>query len=558
MRDCQIFVKFWLIFILMKNKFKVILPYLGVFALLALCYNTAFRYDYVHHDEVNFFLYGKTFVLHSVRRFVLAMGRFVGAYIATVLNYLVNSLSDLKITRFLMVVQLSASACILMHWLKNNFLSKRDAFFFSVLIFTLPSFEIMASFAAGFNNSTAVWLGLLSGIWAHSMPTSGKFFSRIKTKEFIISASLFIVALMAYQPSAVIYWVIPAFLILFSSLNDFEQTKKKLINLFAAGFFSLGFYFVILQIFKKKFFQLVGGYDPYSITTDYFGKISWFFSEIIVNCLNFWNIFPGKYYVFWSVSFIFVLVLGVFVWRMWQAYKKKQLKQVGIKIALLSCTLFILLPLSFLPNLLSTENFAFYRSLSGPATIILGILVWLILCWTKSFKKYQKNVFTFILIGLMIFGLAKAHRNIFRYIVYPGSIEVDVMKNVLRNNFENYDRVHIVHSDQEKLKTYYDEFGFLSASMPQNRVGLVSCGYTEIFKDKMNIYGIRFDLNKQEAEYFFIYKDNPERGFAFKRIITSSSKENAVSFGQPTIVIDMTRLYKPGGPLEYLKLPSKK
>jgi len=111
----------------MKNKLKIVLPYLGVFALLAICYNTAFRYDYVHHDEVNFFLYGKTFIVYSVHKSVLAMGRFFGAYIATCLNYFVNFLGDLKITRFFMIIQLGASACVLMHWLRNKFLSSGKA-----------------------------------------------------------------------------------------------------------------------------------------------------------------------------------------------------------------------------------------------------------------------------------------------------------------------------------------------------------------------------------------------------------------------------------------------
>jgi len=63
------------------------------------------------------------------------------------------------------------------------------------------------------------------------------------------------------------------------------------------------FILLFCRFLKRNFFQLVGGYDPYSITTDYFGKISWFFSEIIVNCLNFWNIFPGN--IMFLVSVIY-------------------------------------------------------------------------------------------------------------------------------------------------------------------------------------------------------------------------------------------------------------
>ncbi|MDD3375219.1 MAG: hypothetical protein PHY73_05805 [Candidatus Omnitrophica bacterium] len=541
----------------MKNKIKIILPYLGIFALLALCYNTVFRYDYAHHDELNFFLYGKKFIIHSVKDFVLAMGRFIGAYIATSLNYLVNSLDGLKVARFFMVVQLFVAASILMCWFKNNFLSKRDAFILSVLIFTLPSFEIMASFAAGFNNSTALWVGLLSGIWAHKIPIAGNFLSRLRTREFVVSVVLFIAALMVYQPSAVIFWVIPAFLILFSSLSDFENTKQRLINFFVAGFGSLGFYFVILQSVKGNLMQLEGAYNPYHVTTDYFGKIQWFFSEVFVVCLNFWNVFPKKdYALFWG-GFIFTLALGVFLWRIQKARKDKNLKEVGAKIALLTCIFFVLLLLSFLPNLLSSGNSSFYRCLSGPTTIVLGVMIWLIWCWTKIIKKHQKNVFTFILMGLMIFGLLKACKNVFRYIVYPGFIQVDVMKSVLRNNFYEYDRVHIIHSEKDKLQAYQDEFGFLSANLIQNRLGLVFCGYIETLKEDLNVLGIFFDYEKQEAEYLFTYKNDSKRGFAFKKVISSSLAGEPLLFDQPTIVVDMTRLYNPGGPLEYLKLPTK-
>ncbi len=556
--SCKLFFKSRLIEFRSQYKIwaKASLPYLGIFIALAACYNTVFRYGYAHHDEVNFFLYGKTYILHSVRLFVLSMGRFIGAYIATGLNYLVNSLFDLKVTRFFMIVQLWISACILMRWLKSHFLSKRDAFLFSVALFTLPSFEIMASFAAGFNNSTGVWMGLLSGVLAFGMSIEGTILSRIKSKSFIFSVIFFILGLMAYQPSAVIFWIIPALVILFSSLDKFEETKQRLINIFVSGFFALGIYFLILQVFKKMLSQIAGGYNPYSLSTDYFGKIYWFFSEAVSNCLNFWNVFPKSLYVVLASVFIGFLTLVILTLRIKRAQESKEVKSISIKIIILSSVFLSCLFLSFLPNLLSTGNFAFYRCLSGPATIILALLVWGIWRMTQILKFQSRNVFSLLLAILMIFGLLRAHHNVFRYIVFPGYIEMDVMKNVLRNEFETYKRIHIIHADQDKLKTYYDEFGLVSSSMAQNRLGLVSGGYTEIFKqDNMFLYGILFDFDLQEAEFLFVRNDDRESGLAFKKIITSSAKKLKTPFDEPTLVIDMTRLYKTGAPLEYLLIP---
>ncbi len=268
------------------------------------------------------------------------------------MGFLINSIDDLKGVRFLGVVNLAFCALILFFWLRKKFFSSRNAFLLSLAVFTLPSFQIAVSQTAMTYQPVSILFAIGAFSSAYRISLSDKIVRRIFNGRFVLSVFLFFCALSTYKPTAMFYWTMAGLVVLFSEFKDFSEIKNRMINLFSPAIVSLGLYVLVLRLIKPYFSRFnLWGYNPYALTTDYFGKIGWFLREPLVNALNLWNIFPYKIAAAVGVTFV-ISAIALEVLRQ----QKEERIEFFINGFVRSSILIILSLLSFLPNLVSSQS----------------------------------------------------------------------------------------------------------------------------------------------------------------------------------------------------------
>jgi hypothetical protein len=81
---------------------------------------------------------------------------------------------------------------------------------------------------------------------------------------------------------------------------------------------------------------------------------------------------------------------------------------------------------------------------------------------------------------------------------------------------------------------------------------VVTCALREINKEKLVIENIEHDRDRNLFIYRFQSKTGPARTFQYLIRISESLKNEPVPSAD--IIINMNRIYEPGGPLDYLRL----
>ncbi|MDP8264472.1 MAG: hypothetical protein P9M12_03215 [Candidatus Aceula lacicola] len=495
---------------------------------------------YAYHDDVIFFLRTSTRPEAPGTLFNLSIGRFIGAHLYMAMGFLINSIDDLKGVRFLGVVNLAFCALILFFWLRKKFFSSRNAFLLSLAVFTLPSFQIAVSQTAMTYQPVSILFAIGAFSSAYRISLSDKIVRRIFNGRFVLSVFLFFCALSTYKPTAMFYWTMAGLVVLFSEFKDFSEIKNRMINLFSPAIVSLGLYVLVLRLIKPYFSRFnLWGYNPYALTTDYFGKIGWFLREPLVNALNLWNIFPYKIAAAVGVTFV-ISAIALEVLRQ----QKEERIEFFINGFVRSSILIILSLLSFLPNLVSSQSIFYYRC-AGPLTVLVFfIFIWSARAWIQFiFQNRQRIVFSIALLLLSFYGVVQAHQTILNYRVVPSQKEIQFVKDQMAKvNINEYEKIYFVQPEERYLKNRGDEFGNLTTVYSHNMVGLVSCLLREVAKGTMEVFHINFDPSTKMVLYIFRDINDEKQMYRYQiKVDSGVASEKPSSFQEKTLVIDMRR-----------------
>lgn len=485
---------------LLKTNIAV---FAGLFAAFFLVYHPAVFGYYVSNDDLSFF-YGferSEFNTHSEYwnysyHFFAKAGRYLEGFLRVGYGALVHSVRDLGILRFMSIVNLSLTGVICFHWVLRYLRNPWCAFLFTVLIFTLPPFESVVSSATLTFISQAVLLAAAATIFAAKALEAPSFKALLQRRAAIAAIFLLVCALMTYQPAAMFYWVWAALFIL-TGIKKAES--RRLRNLFLIGFSAIIIYAAIVGILKG--FWVVKESDYYNIrniTTDWVAKARWFIQFPFKDSLNLWNIFPSTANAAAALGFI-LLMYAVALFKADKEVVRKI--QAGL-------IFFVLVILSFLPNLAAAFNFPWYRSCVALTPVILIMLLWAVKAGISYlFKSRQEMILTVLLAVVCIGGMLQAYRNVLWYRVSPSTVEFQTVLAHLKA--QDITRVHTVQfllplKALHLPEFRYDEFVILCSSFQHNVAAMVKCALRELGIDAHfmpSTYGV-IKYARQERPYY--------------------------------------------------------
>ncbi|MFA6379449.1 MAG: hypothetical protein WCX16_06715 [Candidatus Omnitrophota bacterium] len=520
-----------------KRFFKAALLFLALFAALSVAYWPAIFSQYLYHDDVVYFMTTPTRLEPPGSLFNVAIGRFLGGNMLIALGFLVKTMSDLNTIRFLSVVELSMCGFLFVLWSRRHFLSLPASFLIAIATFTLPPFQIMVSQAGMGFQPMGILFAVLSAIFAYRISIEGYTPKRFFNKNAYASMALFLSAISVYQPAGMFFWAMLGFALLFSP-ESFKDLRARVFNFAYVGFIVFGLYGVILHQTKKFFMKFnLWAYNPYSLTTDYAGKIKWFFSDPLVSALNLWNIFPQTLYANLLFGFI-CMAAGLKIFRMYQARALD-----GKKVVFIFVVLSVLVFASFLPNLASENNIFFYRCAPG----LMALVLFFVLASCREYSEWGRKInkalfFSVVLSGFVLCGIVLAFQTIVHHRIVPSQREWSLFFNtIVQSNINQYKIIYVIEPQEEHLRHRGDEYRNLTTRYSHNMVGLLSCALREMAKGKMRVVHIGYD--EAAKKVLFVFEDLKNKGVYLRYETWIESGPALDRFEEGTLVIDMRPLH---------------
>jgi len=453
-------------------SFRPIILFLLFFLVIGIVYSPVLYFNYLYHDDATFWVKFKELGgKHIYFDICITECRYGDALLLSLENLFVHKVSDLKFLRFLGILITSCNAYLLLLQLRRLSFSEIQAFLIIPAIFFLPGFADILS-NGDYSPTIAICLFLAS--WS---------FYRIETgKGMFLPFFSFLFALTTYPPAAMFYWTMAGMYILFVQDRQGVTYKKTMARAMTVGLsgisiFAIAIFLTHYSLAHKTISPL---YNPFVISQDWTGKLSWFFQEPLGNALNLWNIFP-KTALSILVSGFIILTLLIILLRKFN--NLGQLRHLGLFI--------VVLFLTFLPNLAARENAAFYRCLIALTSLIWLLLVWCLFQW----KDIIPTVLTrwsmiALLCTIVVYAGIRTYHNVLFYRVFPSSVEWNAYKFMAHEiQLKKVDAIHVVFPYHFPVERY-DEFGTLSSDYITDIFHLIYCAFDEAGGKKQKLPAI--------------------------------------------------------------------
>lgn len=405
---------------------------------------------------------------------------------------LITTISDLKWIRLF-----SLFFCVLLSTQVFSFLVKLkmntyQAAIYSFLVLMLPSFSVYISWTATYQIPLALNLSFFAGtILIHNIKKNNK-----GILQYLFVVPLIICSLTLYQSAATAF-IIP--FVFYFILNSNELIIKSLIRLIVVFILSFGTYFLLFKLSLKLYnfpplerssLDIIN--LPYKVIKFYLKDLRPFVhgSAILFQSTILLILFGGT-----MVGFLLLFVKQKATYFSSLADQKNNSNPNQTKSNILSAIknkqfifliLFIFgaLPLSFLPNLISSENYLCSRTFA-PAGMIILFFQFNFFIYLLKKNKYIKYVSLSTPVLFIILGSYNTHVGITQI----QSREYTVCKQTFEQNIPLSNTKHVVFIrpaigflQKSKLmnRRFADEFGQLSTSRDWVPVPL----FKQLFKEK--------------------------------------------------------------------------
>ncbi|MDI3262615.1 MAG: hypothetical protein QJR11_07385 [Fulvimonas sp.] len=309
-----------------------------------------------------------------------------------------------------------------------------------LLIGCMPALQIYAAWATC---APHAWAAVLAGLSFRSLDSQKKLTPLI----------LLIVSLFLYQPSTMMFWVFAA-----AKWIPGKENKKILKKEFLTAliFMAIAMFidYIIAKWLPLLLFHTPNSFDRVKVSLDFFAKLRWFIREPLVSALNFSGI---------KGDVTLAIISGIFIFSGFvHLYRLKILSKEKFILAIL------LIPLSYLPNLIVNENWASYRTqiaLTSLFTLYAGLAL---LGWLH-FMRLKKLLPWIVSILITICGL-NAYNNVSQTIAIPQSKEYEVVKKYIYSHMTDLysaQKIYLIPSSGDNSLSHitrYDEFGLPSSA----------------------------------------------------------------------------------------------
>lgn len=452
-------------------------------AILSVVYFPCITGHYIFHDDVYLWAWQKTiWATHAQYSGDGLCFRPLSRIIRFSLGNFVDHVNDANYIRFVTIIITSLTAMAIDIWLRKVCaFSRGPSCLISLAIVVLPPFQIYVSWMSAGPLAVAIFLTLCSALMlldpAQKGPSQLMFLTvpllikdRKKFLKVLISSILLFCSLLIYQPVGTFYIALLAVWLI--GENCQEMNFKKWPWLHLAVFFMTAFIDILLyKMLIPANAMGTGSIYNNSFTTDYAGKLWWFFQEPMVAALNLWHVFPSRAV---AGAVLFIILWGVLL-EFFDPRETKDNNRGGFpwNIALKYFGVICLIFLSFSVNFIAQTNYFFYRTIAPLITIVFFLF------WSGArrilafyFKKERYEAFSrSILFLICVSGMFCAYRASKMYCVDNNTREMRYIENELAKKYNpNIWEILIIRpsgppSPQVAIQ---DEFGYTSCFFPSN------------------------------------------------------------------------------------------
>lgn len=383
----------------------------------------------------------------------IADGRPLFAFLIDGAYHSLSSIADLRYLRAGGVFGISLLAWSLCRQGVRAGWGYHPSLFLSIVICTLPPFQVYASWAISAFTPFAALIAGNAFVLAESGIDKQKVWSR--WIHAIGAVSLFLVALLIYQPAAMFFCVFAALVLLKSQVSPHFLLRRLCWH---GGVMSVGLLagFGVSKLGTALYERELLGPSRIHLTADPWRKAVWFLYEPLACALNQINLFPR----WWSsLGMLIFITFGMLLYfhetrgeRLWK---------------LILC--FSLLPVSYLPNLVAAENWAAYRTQSALAALVAVYTFFALWGYGRTVSRSTPICSVVGMFGIVaLVSVLCAVHNVSMYFALPQLLESSwLRKQLAQRDLSHVSSIYIIGSRREDLLApswRYDEFGFPSSA----------------------------------------------------------------------------------------------
>ena len=421
-----------------------------------LCYSSVLVIPYAFSDDYLFLIAhaglpgtGNTSATYAF----IANGRPTGALLTDLFFSYANTIGDLRYLRLWGVIGIGLLAWSIDRALVRVGWSRKQTVLLSVIICTLPSFQVYASCATALFYPFAA---LASGRALAMAERACDEQCRLYKWSLVAGAVLLLlVAFTIYQPAAMFFWVFAAIGLLTRDAS-LPFLRRRVLWHSAVAFAGLSLGFGVYQLglaYGRNIFP------PRSeLAHDILGKVLWFLRWPLVDALSLAKL---------SGSPALALSVAIFIAGGLLLYFGDEAKKCLLKFLLALA----FIPLSYLPNLVIAENWSAYRTQSALTSVIVVYAFLALQGYERTLLR--PTTASPLTAGLGFAALVSAllaAYNVSTYFAFPQILELRFMRSHwAQQDLSQVRSFYIIPSTWQNFcapAVYYDEFGFPSSAHP--------------------------------------------------------------------------------------------
>ncbi len=377
-----------------------------------------------------------------------------------------GTIENLRFVRLFAVLTIVALALLLHLALVRSRIKPALAALIAVLVCSLPAFQVYGSWAVLFSSPLAALLAGGASLFVVAAIDGPR---ELVRDRLVGATGLLLAALLIYQPAAMFFWVFFA-VALVGAVQDSKRSLRMVRTHFGVAGVALALAYLQIKLTVHFMGTATTGAARNSITHDVAGKAHWFFHEPLYQSLNLFDLTPSR----WFAALVATVASGgTLLW----------LLRRGARPLLYVAIALILIPLTYLPNLAVTENWAAYRTRVSLSSLIalyacLGALaLWLTFRdWLeprvsrRALLASERLAFA-VSVAFVATSVLAAAKNVTTLFVEPHATEQRLLQSQVAALPDGVPRVVFVQTDWYGGMTeqvVYDEFGFPSSGYVWN------------------------------------------------------------------------------------------
>lgn len=372
-----------------------------------------------------------------------------------------GTISGLRFLRLTGILGLAGLGVIIYLVLSRSSWDRASASFAALAICVIPSFQVLASWAALFPKVFVLVLSFAA--WHLTARSFDPLPLTTKILFLTASVALLLIGFSTYQSDPLFYLFFAAIALIRSGASG-GRVLAQYLSYSGVMVVSLVGGFGFLKLWQYLFPQrdplrdcLVNVNEGLHIILK---KMVWFLQEPLINVSNLISIHPSV--LFASVVWV-VIIVGLMLYFKGTFHKR-------LMMLLMALTL---IPICYLPNLVARESWAAYRNTAVPGALVLFYFLVAVraIAATVCRSRFHGRITSAALIGAFaLVGCLVANYNVIVYFVRPQVSEVESIRCQLASlDLRAADEIYFV---QPRLKftraprVRYDEFGLLSSYHP--------------------------------------------------------------------------------------------